>query len=143
MTLWCLEPVLLTPTPSFIWIANGISLISPTHAVHVGEDKSLCSFPMQTMEVWAQHRVGWERRATDLPQQVLPGRGFAGRRQERHQRDLPAISPGIESPPLPSTCLPPLLANPASPTPTLQFQYGTVGASRAVNETPPTPWPQL
>lgn len=34
-------------------------------------------------------------------------------------------------------------ANPASPTPELQFQDRTGGAPRAVDETPPSPWPPL
>lgn len=55
MTLSCLETAFLTPTPSFIWIANGVSLISPTHVVPLEEDKSLCSFPVHSTEVWARH----------------------------------------------------------------------------------------
>lgn len=80
MTLFCLEPVPLTPAPSFIWIVNGISLISPTHTVHVGEDKSLCSFPVQTTEVRAQRRLCCaqllgEELLTCLSN-VLPGKGL-------------------------------------------------------------------
>jgi len=52
----------------------------------------------------------------------------------QYQSSFSAICPGIESPPLPSTHLSPLLVNPASPAPTLLFLYRTVGARL------PGPW---
>ena len=86
----CLDPAFLTLSPSFLWIANGISLISPAHAVPLEEDESLCSSAVQTTEVRAQHpqlcppllveAILTCLRGAAGAQQMLSGRDFAGRK---------------------------------------------------------------
>lgn len=116
-----------------------------THRASGRRQEPFCSFPMETTGIQAQHpqlcpRLLGEGLLTCGCSASAVWEGIC-RYEVQYQSSFPALCPGRGSPPLPSTPLPPLLANPASPCSVLQFQCGQ--GFQGHSETPPIPWPTL